>query len=90
MDLSGKAVIVTGSSSGIGEAVARRLAGLGAGVVVNSARSAEAGEGVAADLQDAVYVQGDVGDPTTAAALVDAACIGRPSRHGGGPDRSPW
>ncbi|HET9609035.1 MAG TPA: SDR family oxidoreductase [Acidimicrobiales bacterium] len=73
MDLSRKAVIVTGSSSGIGEAVARRLAGLGAGVVVNSARSSEAGERVAADLPDAVYVQGDVGDPATAAALVDAA-----------------
>ena len=73
MDLSRKAVIVTGSSSGIGEAVARRLAGLGAGIVVNSARSAEAGERVAADLGDAVYVQGDVGDPATAAALVDAA-----------------
>ena len=37
MDLTGQAVIVTGSSSGIGAAVARRLAGLGAGVVVNSA-----------------------------------------------------
>ncbi|HEX6422661.1 MAG TPA: SDR family oxidoreductase [Acidimicrobiales bacterium] len=73
MDLARKAVIVTGSSSGIGEAVARRLAGLGAGIVVNSARSAEAGERVAADLPDAVYVQGDVGDPATAAALVDAA-----------------
>ena len=48
MDLSNKAVIVTGSSSGIGEAVARRLAGLGAGVVVNSARSVEAGERIAA------------------------------------------
>jgi ketoreductase RED2 len=73
MDLSGQAVIVTGSSSGIGEAVARRLAGLGAGVVVNSASSVEAGERVASELPDAVYVQGDVGDPATAAALVDAA-----------------
>jgi NAD(P)-dependent dehydrogenase (short-subunit alcohol dehydrogenase family) len=35
MDLTGKAVIITGSSSGIGAAVARRLSGLGAGVVVN-------------------------------------------------------
>ncbi|HEX6418269.1 MAG TPA: SDR family NAD(P)-dependent oxidoreductase [Acidimicrobiales bacterium] len=73
MDLSNKAVIVTGSSSGIGEAVARRLAGLGAGIVVNSARSAEAGRRVAGDLPDAVYVQGDVGDPATAEALVAAA-----------------
>jgi ketoreductase RED2 len=73
MDLSNKAVIVTGSSSGIGEAVARRLAGLGAGIVVNSARSAEAGQRIADELPDAVYVQGDIGDPATAAALVRAA-----------------
>ena len=44
MDLAGKAVIVTGSSSGIGEAIARRLSGFGAGIVVNSASSAEAGQ----------------------------------------------
>ena len=73
MDLTGKAVIVTGSSSGIGAAIARQLAGLGAGIVVNSAKSAEAGKRVADELADAVYVQGDIGDPATAAALVDAA-----------------
>lgn len=73
MDLTGKAVIVTGSSSGIGEAIARRLAGLGAGIVVNSASSAEAGRRIAAELSDAVYVQGDIGDPATATALVSAA-----------------
>jgi ketoreductase RED2 len=73
MDLTGQAIIVTGSSSGIGEAVARRLAGLGAGIVVNSVHSVDAGEAVAAELPDAVYVQGDIGDPATAAALVGAA-----------------
>lgn len=73
MDLTGKAVIVTGSSSGIGAALARRMAGLGAGIVVNSASSAEAGRAIAAELADAVYVQGDIGDPATAAALVAAA-----------------
>jgi ketoreductase RED2 len=73
MDLSGKAVIVTGASSGIGAAVARRLSGLGAGVVVNSASSVPAGQAVAAELGDAVYVQGDIGDPATAAALISAA-----------------
>lgn len=73
MDLTGKAVIVTGSSSGIGEAVARRFAGFGAGIVVNSSSSVEAGERVAADLPDAVYVQGDIGDPETGRALVGAA-----------------
>jgi ketoreductase RED2 len=72
LDLSGQAVIVTGSSSGIGEAVARRLADLGAGVVVNSSSSVEAGERIAAELPDAVYVRGDIGDPSTSAALIDA------------------
>lgn len=73
VDLARKAIIVTGSSSGIGAAVARRLAGLGAGIVVNSAASADAGQRIAAELPDAVYVQGDIGDPATAAALVAAA-----------------
>ncbi len=73
MDLAGKAVIVTGSSSGIGEAIARRLSGFGAGIVVNSASSAEAGQRIAAELADAVYVQGDIGDPATATALISAA-----------------
>jgi ketoreductase RED2 len=73
MDLAGQAVIVTGSSSGIGSAIARRLAALGAGIVVNSATSAEAGKRVAEELPDAVYVQGDIGDPATAATLVAAA-----------------
>ncbi|HWM21043.1 MAG TPA: SDR family oxidoreductase [Ilumatobacteraceae bacterium] len=73
MDLTGKAAIVTGSASGIGEAVARRLAGAGCGVVINSVRSNETGEGIANELPDAIYVQGDIGDPATANRLVDAA-----------------
>lgn len=73
VDLTGQAVIVTGSSSGIGEAVARRLASLGAGIVVNSSSSVEAGRRVTDELADAVYVQGDIGNPATAGALVAAA-----------------
>lgn len=73
MDLTDQVVIVTGSSSGIGEALARRFAAAGAGVVVNSSSSVEAGTALAASLPDAVYVQGDVGDPATGPALVDAA-----------------
>ena len=73
MNLAGQAVIVTGASSGIGAAIARRLAGLGAGIVVNSASSVQAGTRIAAELGDAVYVQGDIGDPATATALVAAA-----------------
>lgn len=73
MDLTDQVVIVTGSSSGIGEALVRRLAAVGARIVVNSASSVEAGTAVAESLPDAVYVRGDVGDPATAEALVDAA-----------------
>lgn len=73
MDLSGQAVIVTGSSSGIGEAIARRCAAAGAGVLVNSATSVEAGERVAASLPDALYVQGDISDTDVGPELVAAA-----------------
>jgi ketoreductase RED2 len=73
MDLNDQAVIVTGSTSGIGEAIARRLAGCGAGVVINSAHSVDAGQRLAGELPDACYVQGDIADPATANALVDAA-----------------
>jgi len=72
-DLTGHAIIVTGSSSGIGEATARLFSSLGAGVVINSATSVEAGRRIAAELPDAVYLQGDIGDPATATALVAAA-----------------
>ena len=66
-------VIVTGSSSGIGEAVARSFAAIGAGVVLNSSSSVTEGEAVAASLPDAVYVQGDISDPDAARRLVDTA-----------------
>ena len=49
-EFAGKVAIVTGSSSGIGEAIALRLGELGASVVVNSANSVEAGKAVAAKI----------------------------------------
>jgi ketoreductase RED2 len=61
--LDGRVAIVTGSSSGIGEATARRLAALGANVVVNSSSSVEAGTSVAKSLAtDSLYVQADISD----------------------------
>ncbi|MEY2521884.1 MAG: hypothetical protein QOJ66_449 [Ilumatobacteraceae bacterium] len=61
--LDGKVAIVTGSSSGIGEATARRLADLGARVVVNSSSSVEAGAAVADSLPtESLYVQADISD----------------------------
>lgn len=71
-ELRDRTALVTGSSSGIGAAVARRLSGLGAHVVVNSSSSVDAGERLAAELGDALYVRADVADPTDAERLVSA------------------
>lgn len=71
-ELHGRVAIVTGSSSGIGEATARRLAALGAHVVVNSASSVEAGRAVADSLPgEHLYVQADISDQAQGQALID-------------------
>ncbi len=73
-ELEGRVAIVTGSSSGIGEAVARRFSEVGARVVVNSATSVAAGEAVADALpSEAIYVQADISDEEQGQALVAAA-----------------
>jgi ketoreductase RED2 len=66
-------VVVTGSSSGIGRAVAERFARDGARVVVNSSRSVEEGDALARSLPDAVYVQGDVSREEDARRIVATA-----------------
>jgi ketoreductase RED2 len=68
-----RVVLITGSSSGIGAAAARRFAGLGGSVLVNSTHSVELGQAVADELPDALYVQADVGDETECRRLVDVA-----------------
>lgn len=71
-EFEGRVAIVTGSTSGIGESVARRLAGLGARVVVNSVSSVEAGEQLADELgDDVIYVQGDISDQDHCQRLID-------------------
>jgi ketoreductase RED2 len=71
-EFSGMVAIVTGSSSGIGERTAQRLAELGAHVVVNSASSVEAGQKVADSLPNgAIYVQADISDKAQCQKLID-------------------
>ena len=71
-EFAGKVAIVTGSSSGIGEAIALRLGELGASVVVNSANSVEAGKAVAAKIgSNAHYVQADISDKDAGQHLLD-------------------
>ena len=71
MDISGKVVIVTGGASGLGEGTARRLAGLGAKVVIADMQ-AERGEAVAKDI-GGVFVRCDVSSEADGQAAVDAA-----------------
>jgi len=71
-ELAGMVAIVTGSSSGIGERTAQRLAELGAHVVVNSASSVEAGKKIAESLPNgAIYVQADISDQAQCKNLID-------------------
>ena len=69
MEFSGKTVLVTGASSGIGAAVARQFGALGAHVAVNSARSVEAGRAVAEEVGGS-YHQADVADEGQVLAMV--------------------
>ena len=72
-EMAGRVAVVTGSSSGIGEQIARRLSALGAKVVVNSASSVEAGEAVSGSLPgESIYVRADISDQDQCHALVDA------------------
>jgi len=68
-DLSGRTALVTGSTRGLGLAMARALAEAGARVAVNG-RSAAAAEEVAASIEGAVAAPFDVTDEAAVAAGV--------------------
>jgi len=73
--LDGTVVVITGSSRGIGRAIAEELGQSGAKVIVNYHQSREAAEDVVAHLKqsgsESVAIQADVSDPAQAARLID-------------------
>ena len=71
-EFTDRVALVTGSSSGIGEAIAKRLGALGANVVVNSATSVDAGKKVAQEIgSNAAYIQADIADKQAGERLID-------------------
>ena len=69
-DLTGHTAIITGAASGIGAAIARRLAKAGATVVIADINGAAAAE-VAATISGALSVQMDVTSTASVQAAVD-------------------
>ena len=78
-DLSGKNAVITGSSKGIGRAIAEQMAMHGANVVISS-RKADACEEVAKDINEklgpdapnkAIVIPAHIGDKDALQALVD-------------------
>ena len=77
MRFENKVALVTGSSRGIGRAIALRLAAEGADVVVNYVRSREPAEATAAEIEAlgrrAVIVKANVGEPDEIKRLASEA-----------------
>lgn len=76
--MSDRVALVTGSTSGIGAATARRLARDGFKVALHSRRSADVGERMATELAGGSYHQADLADEQAVRGLVASVL----QRHG--------
>ena len=76
LQLKGHRAIVTGSSAGIGEAIARRLAAEGAAVIVHGRRAhavSAVAQAISADGGQAEGLTADLSDPGDGARLISGA-----------------
>ena len=82
LTLRGRAAVVTGSSRGIGRAIALELAAAGADVLVHARASRQAAEATADEVRSlgsaAEVVLADLADPERHAELIERACDWRP------------
>jgi 3-oxoacyl-[acyl-carrier protein] reductase len=73
IDLSGKVILVTGASRGIGAAAARMLANANARVVINYSRSESEALALARELGERAFaVRADLSDPKEAELMINA------------------
>ncbi len=85
IDMQGKTALVTGSTSGLGENVARRLGKLGATVIVHGLNE-QRGKEIAAEISKAgpgkaVYYSGDLGSLEQVRALAKRVKAENPKLH---------
>ncbi len=66
----GRVALVTGSTSGIGKAIAQQLASDGFTVVLHSKTSVLEGQTLAASIPNSVYIQADLSDQTQTKRLI--------------------
>jgi glucose 1-dehydrogenase len=81
MELDGKVAIVTGAATGIGRAIAAKLAAEGARVAINYRGSQDEAEALDEHLPQSITVQADVSKPDEVQAMVDQVVreLGPPS-----------
>lgn len=69
--MTNRVALVTGSTSGIGKAIAHQLASQGYFVVYHSRSSVEEGQRLASQNQNAFYIQADLANQSESKALIE-------------------